>query len=130
MEFIKIIAEAMEYVFTLIDDIIFNDKNKTESKSNYKTNKKETDDIEKHSFVIQHKKPLVKIFVLNKLNDAELVAKEVLDGNVVVVQMKTLNEEETTRAKNFIYGFCYGYNLMPEMVDDNTLVIDPFHKNI
>lgn len=70
----------------------------------------------------------LRIYEPAKFRDVEIIGDEVKNGKIVVVNFKNLDDEESIRVENFLYGMCFYADITPETVHDGIICIDPQHK--
>lgn len=69
----------------------------------------------------------IRIYEPTKFSDVKVIGAEIKNGKIVVVNYKNLDEEDTLRVENFLYGMCYYADIEPESVHDGIISIDPQH---
>jgi len=72
----------------------------------------------------------IRIYEPSKFNDVKAIGEEIKNGKIVVVNFKNLDEDESIRVENFLYGMCYCADIEPEAVHDGIISIDPQHTTI
>ena len=69
----------------------------------------------------------IRIYEPAKFADVKAIGEEIKNGKIVIVNFKNLDEEESVRVENFLYGMCYYADIEPESVHDGIISIDPQH---
>lgn len=69
----------------------------------------------------------IRIYEPAKFADVTVIGDEIKNGKIVIVNFKNLDDEESVRVENFLYGMCYYADIEPEAVHDGIISIDPQH---
>lgn len=117
MSWIKFLQKIIRMVFRAFEGKPF----QKEKKKNIKTelpNQKEN---------LSSERSKVRVFVPTKYSHVEVISQTILSGKVSLVKIEKMDEMDKTKLLHFIFGVCYTLHIQPEMIDENTYVIDPFH---